>query len=211
MDLDQVWQAIDHERARLALLFDELTDEEWDTPSLCTGWRVREVAAHLTLAHTGALTVTYELLRARGNFNRMIHDTALRQARLPIEKYSELLRAMIGSRKKAPGITHLEPLIDVLVHAQDITIPLGRPYPIPPEPAAAAATRVWTMGWPFNARRNLTGLKLTATDHPWTQGHGTPLEGPMGALLLLLTGRGNPLNQLSGPGIPELLSRQTSR
>ena len=53
MDLDEVWRSIDSERASLADLLDDLSPAEWETPSLCEAWRVREVAAHLTLAHTG--------------------------------------------------------------------------------------------------------------------------------------------------------------
>ena len=145
---------------------------QWQTPSLCHDWRVRDVAAHLTLAQMGALPAMGALLRARGNLDRMIRDTAVRQARLPTGEYAGLLRAMIGSRKKAPGITDLEPLIDVLVHGQDIALPLDRARPMPAPAAAAAATRAWSMGRPFHAERKLTGLRLAATDHPWQAGQG---------------------------------------
>ena len=126
MERDQVWQAIDDERASLAALLDDLSEQEWETPSLCARWRVRDVAAHLTLAQIGVLPAVVAAARARGNFNRMIHDTAVRQARRPLREYAPRLRAMAGSRKKAPGVSHLEPLIDVLVHGQDIAIPLRR-------------------------------------------------------------------------------------
>ncbi len=106
-------------------------EQEWETPSLCAGWRVRDVAAHLTLAHMGAFPAVVALARARGNFNRMVRDTAVRQAALPVREYAPRLRAMAGSRRKAPGVSHLEPLIDVLVHGQDIAIPLGRTRPMP--------------------------------------------------------------------------------
>jgi len=62
---------------------------------------VRDVAAHLTLAHTGLLRATPWILRARGNFNRMIRDSALHEARLPVKRFPERLREMVGSRKKA--------------------------------------------------------------------------------------------------------------
>ena len=107
---------------------------------------------------------------------------------------------MIGSRRTAPGVTDLEPLIDVLVHGQDIAIPLGRVRPMPAQAAATAATRVWSMRWPFHAKRKLSGLRLAATDHPWSAGQGLLVEGPVAAILLLLTGRRAALPQLSGPG-----------
>lgn len=168
---------------------------------------MRDVAAHLTLAQTGVLPGILALLRARGNLNRMIRDTAVRQAKLPVEQYAVLLRGMVGSRKTAPGVTYLEPLIDILVHGQDIAIPLGRTRPTPTEAAATAATRVWPNQWPFRAQRKLNGFRLIATDHPWSAGQGLPVEGPMAAILLLLTGRRAALPQLSGPGVPELEAR----
>jgi uncharacterized protein (TIGR03083 family) len=209
MDEDAVWSATDRERASLADLLDGLDADEWDVPSLCAGWRVREVAAHLALAHTGAAEAVRGLVRARGSFDRMIRDTALRHATAPPEQLAGQIRAMVGSRRHAPGITSLEPLLDVLVHGQDIAVPLGRPRPMPPAAAAAAAPRVWSMPWPlsttFAARRRLRGLRLVATDTDWSAGAGERVEGPVGALLLLLTGRtAAAAGQLSGPGTARL-------
>ncbi|MEV4642987.1 maleylpyruvate isomerase family mycothiol-dependent enzyme [Actinoplanes sp. NPDC049548] len=202
MERDAVWKTIDDERLSMADLLDDLSPAEWDTPSLCTGWRVRDVAAHLTLAHTGILAGTVAFVRAGGGFDRMIRDSAVRQAaRLPTADYAPLLRAMVGSRRKAPFISHLEPLIDILVHGQDITIPLHRERAMPPEAAAAAADRVWPDLYPFRAARRLRGVQLRATDHEWSAGEGSVVEGPISALLLLLTGRRAALAQLRGPGL----------
>ena len=80
-------------------------------------------------------------------------------------------------------------LFDVLVHGQDIALPLGRSLVMPAEAARAGADRVWAMGWPFWARRRLHGVRLSATDIDWTIGEGRVRSGPIAALLLLLTGR----------------------
>jgi uncharacterized protein (TIGR03083 family) len=135
----------------------------------------------------------------------MIRDTARRHAAVPTDRLIAELRAMLGSRRRAPGVSHLEPMLDVLVHGQDIAIPLGIERPMPVDAAAAAATRVWTMGWPmsraFRARARLRGLRLVATDVDWSVGEGHRVEGPVEALLLLLTGRTAALDRLSGPGV----------
>ncbi|MEV8503323.1 maleylpyruvate isomerase family mycothiol-dependent enzyme [Actinoplanes sp. NPDC051475] len=202
MDRDAVWKTIDDERLSLADLLDDLSPAEWETPSLCTGWRVRDVAAHLTLSHTGVLAGTVALVRARGGFDRMIRDSALRQARLPTDSYAPMLRAMAGSRRKAPVISDLEPLIDVLVHGQDMAIPLHRERAMPPAAAAAAADRVWPDLYPFRAARRLRGVRLRATDHEWSVGEGELVEGPISALLLLVTGRrAAAVGRLRGPGV----------
>lgn len=210
MSTSEVWRAIDGQRLDLADFLDGLAGHDWDTPSLCAGWRVRDVAAHLTLAHTGTLTALGNTLRAGGSMNRMIRDTAIRQARLPAASYAPLLRAMTGSRKTAPGLTPLEPLIDVLVHGQDMALPLGRTRTMPVPAAATAATRVWTNRWPFSTQRKFSGLRFAATDCPWTAGDGPLINGPITAILLTLTSRDALLTQLTGPGTRTLSARISS-
>jgi uncharacterized protein (TIGR03083 family) len=211
-----VWAAVGAERAGLADLLHDLADDEWAQPSLCTGWRVRDVAAHVTLATARVRDVAVPALKARGNFDRMVHDTAVDRAAAPTPELVAAVRAMVGSRRTAPGVTHLEPLIDVLVHGQDIAVPLGRARPMPIAAAAAAATRVWTMRWPFtvafDARRRLAGLRLEADDAEWAAGDGDRVDGPIEALLLLLTGRvAAARDRLRGPGVARLSPVQPPR
>ena len=110
-------------------------------------------------------------------------------------------RRLDGSRRHPPGTTVREPLLDVLVHTQDIALPLGRHHAMPPEAARTAADRVWSVSFPFRARRRLRGVTLTATDTDWRAGAGPEVRGPMEALLLLLTGRTAALDRLEGPGL----------
>lgn len=211
MDLDDVWRTIDSERVGLADLFEDLSPAEWETPSLCDAWRVGDVAVHLTQAHMGYRAALVGAVRARGSFDGMIRDTALRAASLPPAECSRRLRAMVGSRRTAPFITPMEPLIDVLVHGQDIAIPLGRTRQMPTAAAAAAAQRAWDMGFPFRARKRLAGLRLAATDTDWAVGSGAAVEGPIAALLLLVTGRDAAVDQLTGDGARLLRRREETR
>ncbi|MGY1738518.1 maleylpyruvate isomerase family mycothiol-dependent enzyme [Geodermatophilus sp. SYSU D00684] len=204
MDLDDVWRWTDSQRASLADLLDDLSPAEWETPSLCEAWRVRDVAAHLTLAQTGLRDLVVPAIRAGGSFNRIIRDTALRVGPLPDDEYGRRIRAMVGSRRRAPFISPIEPLLDVLVHGQDIAVPLGRERPVPPAPAAVAARRGWDMGFPFRARKRLAGLQLRATDSDLVLGGGAPVEGTTGDLLLLVTGRTATVHRLSGEGARRL-------
>jgi len=204
MDTDQLWAVIDEERRRLADLLEELNDAQWRTPSLCTAWTIRDVAAHLTAPPMTVAGLAIAMLRARGSFDRMIRDTAWRQARRPTREFPEALRTMVGSRHTPPFTTAIEPLVDLLCHAQDIARPLGRRYPTPPDAALAAADHIWQHSFPFHARRRLRGVELVATDVPWRAGSGPRVEGPIAALLLLVSGRPVAVPELSGPGVAAL-------
>ena len=83
----------------------------------------------------------------------------------------------------------MEPLIDLLVHGQDICVPLGIERSMPSDAAVAAARRVWDMGFPFRARKRLAGTKLVATDVDFAVGEGRTFCAPIADLLMVMTGR----------------------
>lgn len=207
-DDEFIWQAVAIERTSLADLLDNLSEQDWDHASLCAGWRVREVVAHVALTSRVRLgPLLFELIRARGNVARMGNDTALRYAaRTSSRQLATEIRDSIGDRFAPVGTTATDRLMDLLVHGQDIARPLGLDREMPTEAARIALDRVWTMGWPFHAAKNLTGCRLIATDAPWSAGDGLTVEGPIAALLLLATGRTVELPALAGPGVQRLIA-----
>jgi uncharacterized protein (TIGR03083 family) len=207
MDREDSWRVIQAQRHILADMLEGLTDTQWETPSLCEGWRVRDVAAHVAMAPPGLSSILADAERARGSFNRLNHDVAVRHAARPGTQIVADLREHASSRRLPVVTNYQNILFDILVHGQDIAIPLGIRHLMPIEAARTGATRVWTMGWPFWARRRLRGLRLTAVDTTWTVGDGADVRGPIAAMLLLLTGRPAALPQLTGDGLPELNER----
>jgi uncharacterized protein (TIGR03083 family) len=208
MDSHEVWRHIHRERAALADLLETLTPQEWEQPSLCPGWTVRDVAAHvIASAQVTPVQVVLELVRARGNFNKMMLESARRASSRPTAEIVADYRSLDGVRRHPLGTSILDPLADVLVHSQDIAVPLGRSVAMDPEAARAAAGRVWGSRFPFAAQKRLQGVRLVATDTDWTVGEGAPVEGPMGQLLVLMTGRRVALERLSGAGADELATR----
>jgi uncharacterized protein (TIGR03083 family) len=210
MDREQSWQVIAEQRLGLACLLKGLSDAEWEQPSLCAGWRVRDVAAHVAMAPQvpGLGSMLADGIRARGSFHRLNHDSAVRHAARPTRDIVAELRTYAESRRLPVVTNYRNILFDVLVHSQDIAIPLGREYPMPAEAAVAGAERVWTMGWPFWARRRLDGVRLRATDTDWSAGAGSELRGPITMLLLLFTGRiATALPHLSGQGVQKITER----
>ncbi|MEU4547234.1 maleylpyruvate isomerase family mycothiol-dependent enzyme [Nonomuraea dietziae] len=208
MNREEIWAAVEAERYGLADLLDALSPGDWERPSLCAGWRVRDVAAHLALATSiSSGRALVELVRARGSFDRMIHDTAVRHARRPTAEIVEQIRASAVSRRLAPSTKPLDPLFDALVHGQDIAVPLGIERVMPLEPARAAADHIWNRGFPFFAQRRFRGLRLVATDVDWSVGEGEVVRGSIQALLLLVAGRPAALPDLSGAGTAGLTAR----
>jgi uncharacterized protein (TIGR03083 family) len=213
LDEESAWAVIRAERLSLADLLAELSAAEWDQASLCAGWRVRDVAAHVALAPQAPAVASMlaGLVRARGSFDRLNHDMSVQhaQSRTPAQLVAEL-REHAGSRRLPVVTNYRNILFDVLVHGQDVAVPLHRRREMPRDAAAAGATRVWTMGWPFWARRRLAGLRLVATDVDWSVGEGADVTGPIEALLLVLTGRtAAALPRLSGSGSTRLADRVT--
>lgn len=194
-------EAVSAERHRLADHVTHLTDEQWTTQSLCSAWTVRDVIAHLTT--TTRITVPQVLraaVRARGRFDRMeINLAAERAAAYSTAELVAQLRESAASTRRTPGSSPMDPLMDLVIHAQDIARPLGRRYVSPPDVVAACLAYVATntfMGGP----RRLAGVRLVSADSGWSLGEGAELRGPDIDLLLVTAGRRAGLATLDGPG-----------
>jgi uncharacterized protein (TIGR03083 family) len=188
VDKDSVWRHIDAERTWMADLLESLSHEDWQHPSLCDGWTVRDVGAHLCFAQTPLRKLLWPALRAGFRYDKLVGDTA-RRSPLTHEEIVATLRTFVGSRRKVAFITELEPLIDILVHNQDVARPLGVDHPMPPEAAAAAADRVLSTPPPIRRWRPPRGVRVVATDTDWSYGEGEDVHAPMGEILMALTHR----------------------
>lgn len=210
---EEYWSAVRALRLSIADLLDTLDSAEWDAPSLCQDWRVRDVAGHLSLVPT---ITTWELLgaapRARFNPDRINTILSIRYgSRAPAEIVARI-REHAADRRTAKVLDTRNSLFDAIVHSQDIARPLNRDFPVPAGYCREGLERVWAMGQPFQAKRNLSGLTLSATDTDWTVGTGPHITGPALALLLLLTGRtSSAVSALRGPGLDTLDHRAASR
>jgi uncharacterized protein (TIGR03083 family) len=188
MDSDTIWRHHDDQCERIADLLDGLDDAQWVTPSLCDGWTVCDVAAHLSHSQFPKARMMWEAVRFGFRFNTMIHRIALQDERSR-EELIAAIRAACGSRKRPPGTAPADRLMDVLVHGQDIAVPLGIDLPMPPDAAATVARHLWTKRFPWNPRRRLRGMTIAATDADFRVGEGRLVEAPIGDIVLLFTGR----------------------
>jgi uncharacterized protein (TIGR03083 family) len=177
-----------------------LSDADWDAPSLCVGWRVREVVAHMTMPFRySAPRFLGEMVRSRGNFARMADRVARRDARAPIGTLLEGWRTNENHPWKPPGGGREGALTHDVVHGLDITVPLGIEHPVS-EPALRVVLDNATT--PRSLKHfgfDVAGLRLEADDLDWTFGDGEPLRGRARDLLLVLMDRRLPADVLSGP------------
>jgi uncharacterized protein (TIGR03083 family) len=222
MNDDELWAAIDGQRLRTTDFLATLHPADWNRRSLCDGWTVRDVAAHLTLQPLTLASGLRMALRHPGSVNHIIQAAARDRAALPTEQLIAEIRAMVGSRRHNVGLSPMETLIDISVHGQDMAVPLGRSLHVPTEVAEAATSRVWSDQSSRQGRRRSKvfrplpygDLRLVATDSDWRVGDGPELRAPVLALLLLITGRQVVLPQLDGPGaavLAERLARPSGR
>jgi uncharacterized protein (TIGR03083 family) len=188
------------ERQEFATFLEGLTSEQWDRPTLCERWRVRDVAVH---------TVSYDELNTAGLVKRMLPArlSSKRMNAIGVADYAdrspEQIVTLIRACTEPPGLTGgfggRVALTDGMIHQQDIRRPLGLPRTIEPQRLRAAldfARFAPTIRGSWRAR----GVRLVATDLDWSSGKGPEVRGPGEALLLVMAGRRAALDDVEGPG-----------
>jgi uncharacterized protein (TIGR03083 family) len=191
VNTDEIWRRVDEQRIGLAGLLEGLTAEQWTAPSLCDGWQVRDVAAHLTHSHMHPVRAIVEAARSGFRFDSMIQRLGREDPRSQSE-IAIALRGMAGSRKRVPGTSVQQPLIELLVHGQDITVPLGIDWPMPLDAAREVAQKLSGMTFPLNGQRRLAGVRLVATDAEFAAGEGREVQVLIGDIVMVLAGRAQP-------------------
>ena len=198
--MDTIRDMIAAQRAELAEVLAGLPGPGWDEPTLCAGWRVREVVAHITMPFRYSRgRFALELARSRGRFNEMADRAARRDAAaMSPADLTAAVKSNAGHPWKPPGGGFTGALAHDLIHGLDITVPLGLDGPVPEErlrqvlPGSLADRSVTFFG------TDLDGIELRASDMDWTLGSGTPLTGAAADLLLVLCGRAVPAGRLAG-------------
>ncbi|MFS8097307.1 maleylpyruvate isomerase family mycothiol-dependent enzyme [Lentzea alba] len=187
---EDIRAAVAAERRDQAELLAELTEEQWNAPSLCEGWRVKEVIAHTTLPfRSSGGRVILEILKSAGRFNhasdRMARNDA---AALSTNDLLGSLKANIDHPWTPPGGGPTGALSHDVIHGLDITVALGLDRRVPHDRLKLVLDGMK----PSNVKyfgADLDGKRLEATDMNWTFGEGTPVRGLAQELLLLVCGR----------------------
>ena len=179
------------EMAAISDFLHGLSTDQWDHPSLCEGWRMRDVVSHMCIGYTTPLSIGFgsshtpeEILAVFDS----IHEHNIRK-----------------------GITKMikpqEGLVDHLIHHQDIRRPLGQPRAMPEDRLLAALGVVPGLGGFVASKKRVAGLHLVATDVDWAHGEGPEVDGTGEAILLVASGRAVALPELDGEGVETLRQR----
>jgi uncharacterized protein (TIGR03083 family) len=193
------------ERADFAEFLTTLTPQDWQAPTLCTKWTVKDVVAHV---------ISYEELSTAQLVKRFAKGWIVRTNQIGVDEFASLspqqllgfLRNHLQPRGLTAGFGGMIALVDGTIHHQDIRRALDRPRTVPPDRLERVLGLV--PGNPrLGAGRRIRGLRLRATDVNWVHGKGPEVTGPGEALLMAMSGRPAAVDDLTGPGRDTLAAR----
>lgn len=203
----RLWDLMHAARKSLADDLVQLDEPQWSTPSLCAGWDIEDVVAHLSAAATVGRWAWIRSIVAAG-FRPAVHnERRLREQRgatpaATLERFQTVIGSTVAPTKDTAAY-----LGEVLVHSQDIRVPLG----IPTEPDVEALTQVAgfyaSRDFAVSSRSLVRGLRLEAADGPFRTGEGPAVSGSTLALVMTMAGRSAYLDELQGPGVETLRGR----
>lgn len=200
-------------RQSLVSTLKRLRPQDWEARSLCSDWAVRDVVGHLIHEHElyCAPSRLFGLLRYGFRINRYLAVEARRRASgRPIADLTadlegaEFEQTPVWKRYTFPVYA----LSEFVIHAQDIRRPLGFP-----DKTSISQLKITAdvfvrppRGNPFSRifTTKLPPSRFEATDTDWAFGDGPTARGPIEAIAMVLAGRGQALDDLTGDGVPRL-------
>lgn len=201
------WPIISAERQALLSDLKSFTEEQWSSPSMCSGWSVRQVVGHMiATARMTPPQFFIGLLKAGFSFEKLaaakiVLETAGSSADV-VTRFSDI----VNSRKHPPGPT-VSWLGETIVHAEDVRRPLGIGHRYPTDAITRVADFYKGSNLIIGAKKRVAGLTLRATDTDWSTGTGPEVAGPVLSLVLAMTGRSAPIDDLTGEGVATLRTR----
>jgi uncharacterized protein (TIGR03083 family) len=203
----EIFSMLRRQRRALATLLESLDEDEWIAPSLCSGWRVRDVVAHCVQSHVATPWRLAREMVAAG-FRLDVRNNRWVQHRRTHSVSDVLVEYRTTSdRLGIPASEARYALVEAVVHSYDIARPLHRGMDVPPPDLTVVAETCRATALFLHGRQRATGITLRADDTDWSAGQGPEVAGPLASIILAITGRSAALVDLSGPGLSILRSR----
>jgi len=203
----EIWATVRPEREELAADLQAIDGAAWETPSLCSGWTVRDVLAHMTALARMTPARFFHKLVASG-----FHPSVLQARDITLEKGGSVEETLAGFRSVTAGKNRLPGtdrvmLGETLVHAEDIRRPLGISHEYPLGALVTVADLYKGSNLIAGSRTRIAGLSLHATDAGWSTGSGPVVSGRLLSLVMAMAGRRAAVEDLEGEGVEALRSR----
>ncbi|MGI9600667.1 MAG: maleylpyruvate isomerase family mycothiol-dependent enzyme [Acidimicrobiales bacterium] len=202
------WDLVAENRQAVADLIEGFDDEQFNGPTLCGEWRVRDVAGHLTsFVDLSLPKFFFNMAKAGFNYDK----AADRMARsLGERSQAELVQSLRTNAAKSSPLPMFPPemsLTDVAIHTQDIrrAHELGNDLS---ETTVATALEFLTHHKQARAiidPDSIKGLAFQATDIDWSFGEGPAVQGAAEAILMAMANRPVGADELSGDGVATLV------
>ncbi len=202
-----IWPTVHAERKALAADLKGLSGDEWDRPSLCRGWTVRDVLAHMTSAAKLTPPAFFGKMIGSGfSFDKTQEKgIAAQRGATPADTLANF-ESVLTSVKHPPG-PNQSWLGETIVHSEDIRRALGIQHKYPTDAVVTVADFYTGSNLLIGSKNRIAGLTLRATDADWSHGTGPEVKGPMLSLVMAMTGRKAAIDDLSGEGVVTLRSR----
>jgi uncharacterized protein (TIGR03083 family) len=202
-----IWPTVHAERKALAADLRGLSAEDWDKPSLCADWTVRDVLAHMTSAAKLTPPAFFGKMIGSGfSFDKVQEQgVAAQRGATPADTLANF-EAVQTSVKHPPGPTQTW-LGEMIVHGEDIRRALGIEHKYPTDAVVTVADFYKGSNLLIGSKRRISGFTLRATDADWTTGTGPEVSGPILSLVMAMTGRKAADDDLTGEGVATLRSR----
>jgi uncharacterized protein (TIGR03083 family) len=203
------WTSIRNGREAFGNYLTELAVDDWDRPSLCAGWTVKDTAAHMLVIPTLSKGQVFRSFLGSGfNLDKMNAKLVkqMTAAMSPAEIAAETV-ASASSQSMPPGLKLPGVFAELVIHSLDISEGVGTPFALPMEDYLAALDHIKSAQPVFGTKTRIAGLTMRTIDAEWSTGSGPTVEGPAQQLLLAAAGRRSALDRLSGGGLPALRDR----
>ena len=203
------WTVITADRLAFADYLSTLSATQWDARTWCEDWTVKGVTAHLLVSPTMSKGQIFRSFVGSGfNLDKMSAKlVGGMTANMSTDQMVSATRESAGVQSAPPGLKPIGVLSEVLVHASDISLALGKPFDLPVAHYTMALEHMKAVQPVLGCKKRIAGLRLRANDTDWTTGDGPLVEGTAQLLLAAMTGRRQACDVLTGEGVDVLRRR----
>lgn len=202
-----IWKIVHQERGALIEDLSRVPAPQWSTESLCPGWDVHDVLAHLVDdAKSTKLSLIGSMIRARFNFDR-VNEIGIAANKHPDPTQTLAEFTLVKDRTSSAPAPLTTRLVEIIVHGEDIRRPLGLNHSYPIEAVIKALQYQLKTGVSMGGgKERASGLRLVTTDGAFSHGEGQEVGGNALSLLLAVSGRPVGASEFSGDGAKNLIA-----